>query len=886
MKYWRFGYFFLLTVLIAVLSGCSDGNHRAPVSPSTGYDILQLKDEGYQRSFGRVLWGLYEITIDTRTLEAGVCPLRSAEFNVNVTQFMQPPISPTNRISVYVDPGASNLPEGLFAVDVTLHHPFPGLSQYSGFDVRGIFMGDGSIESQQYNNLLYAGENQSRLLNADGWTRWWNPTEFTTYGTIFGYTKGSLSTPKYTANATLNPFKYFCDGLGAQDPFNVSPESRGFFSMTSSNTRRYMIQFAMDGGSPSVKYNYAVDASWEMPSGSSPYTKDNFSLSANCQEAYKISIADAGSTAWYESPTKNGGNLVLDITVYDWQGSANPQGVPGEVKAIWVESPTLLDNPVNVLPGATVSPDGPTSSVFHVEISNVSPTGLTKQRLLVGVESAKPASYAPNLDGVSGFVYPDEPLAAYMFWDAPILDKEPVQIPAPTGLDNCDAAGIVKLFWNPVVWPTLAGYNVYRKLSTEPSYNFSSPINGTLLTETQYWDTSVLMNGTTYDYVVRAVDLDTSQSVSSNQTSATPQYIPPTGFTDLDNPDLILSNTAPSNFTNSWLTPNGTFYATGGMSPYLVKGNFATGVVTNQYSIGGGSSGGHIDVAVDSNGNAHVVYLSSWYSSPQTYRYAMVTPTGSVQYGAQIHSCTFPNTNPPEVAITVTPDDKVHMFINGYIGTTYDITYIQGTPGNFAAPVIVTTNVVADQYHIRQDCASDRFGNIHLVWTGPSYSNIMYMKRNPDGSWTSPVIASTGVGSTKSFAAVAADIHGTVHVAWTALGGGQMGYSNNSTGSFVGQIVPGAVSGNIVGVACDRDGNAYVNWWTSTGAMIGLALYSRTGTLITSKFISDTDPTNGSWCTMCGIVDPCYSSNMSVMSVWRNFSTTQRMYASRIRTDY
>ena len=874
-----------VTLLASMVVGCSTAGDSV-LGPTAATDLSGHRASRLGSS--RVVWGVYEIGIDTRSLEVTVEPSRTAEFNANVTMFMQKPISPTSCITVSIDPFSSDIPEGLFAVDITLHHPFPGIPMYSGFDVRGIFMSDGSVLSDHYSNLLYAADDEARLLNADGWTRWWNPTEFTTYNTIFGYTQGALASPGFTATATLNPYKYFADGLESEDELAIDPASRGFFATSPGvNERRYMIQFPMNAGSPVVEFNYAVDASWDNPAGDGPiYLPEDYSLSANCQEAYMLAVADAGSDAWYVSPTENGGDLVLDITVYDWQAVENPLGVPGEVAAIWVESPDLLDAPVDVLPTAVVSPDGPTSSVFHVEIADVTPSGLTGQTLMVAVESESPSDYAPNIDGISGFDYPEEPLAAFLFWDAPILTEEPVSIPTPTGLDNCAAAGVVHLFWDPVDWPTLAGYNVYRKLSTAPGFDFLDPLNPTILTETDYIDTAVLMTGTTYDYVVKAVDIDATESDASAMTSATPVYIAPKGFTDLENPDGQMGNVGASNFVNSFVTPDGTIYLVYALPTRFVRSSMTNPTSFQEVSLAAYAYGEVADVAPDSQGNAHIVW-TNYYNTSRACYYAMVTPGNAVQNFTTIHTFTSPNGWEGESTIAVTPDDEIHIVMPSYDGT-YKLVYVHGQPGNLSAPVDLTTQVNPDIYHMRPDMVADRFGNLHLVWTGPSASTIMYMKRNASGTWGSVEVASSGVSGYPNFAAVAVDYLGAVHVAWCATMT-QAAYTNNRSGSWQGKIIPGSLSSNVTGIACDRDGNAYVDYWhsiTPTSWRTYVALIDRNSNVVETGPVNDDQPYQGTWCSFAGITDPCWDSDTSTIAFWRGYPFPPQPFYGRIQTDY
>lgn len=372
------------------------------------------------------LWGYWTVVIDSQKMEATAIPLRNVEFTCNVTQFMQPPASPVNMLSIEILPGSVPA-NGYFEVDVTLRHPFPGLPFYRGFDVRGIFISNGSIVTDLDPTATYASETDARLLNADGLTRWWNPTEFTTYGTIFGFTHGKLA-PKVLPTATLNGYKYFADALGYNMAvWEMDPSSRGTYPTKPGVYKRpYFIQFPLNGGQPQIVFNYAVDASWfpPDPSGLPDYPLESFPIEANMAEAYCISVLDNGSTAYYENSGSKGGVLKLAIKVYDWQGAVESTGVPGEISGIWLESP-VIPTPINVLPQASVSPDGPTSSVFEVELDNLTLTQSGNMPLLVFVEASDDFGYEPQVANSDKFNYPPAPLGAYLLTSVHILSENP-----------------------------------------------------------------------------------------------------------------------------------------------------------------------------------------------------------------------------------------------------------------------------------------------------------------------------------------------------------------------------------------------------------------------------------------------------------------------------
>jgi len=384
----------------------------------------------------RQLWGYYSISIDPESMEAEIAPLRGAEFTANVTRFMQPPISPTNMVSISLLSG-SDPSTGYFDVEVTLRHPFPGIPLYRGFDVRGILVSDGSATSEHDSSATYAVDGDTVLLNADGLTRWWNPTEFTSYGSIFGYTPGKLA-PQVYPDATLNSFKYFADDLDSEDPvYGTDTDMRGTFPTSPGvYSRRYEIQFAMDGPDVDFTFNYAVDASWAEPdsAGAPNYDVEDYALSANSVEPYCISVVDNGSTAFYEDADNFGGELNLAVRIYDWQAVENPDGVPGELNALWLESP-VMQSPVDVLGSATILPDGPTSSVFEVSLGNLDLNGSGDFPMLVFAEVTEDLGYEPQIDGGDMFDYPDNPLGAYFMATVHIAGEGITDAPVVLSID-------------------------------------------------------------------------------------------------------------------------------------------------------------------------------------------------------------------------------------------------------------------------------------------------------------------------------------------------------------------------------------------------------------------------------------------------------------------
>ena len=411
----RFFILICLLILTPILTlSCSKGN--SPVSPLNESPLQQDIQNASYGQFDRILWGMYHIILNPENLSAEIIPLRTVDFTANVTRFMQPPASPMNMISLVIDP-STNFPSGYVVLDVYLNHPFPGLPQYRGFDVRGIFFADADDHLPGDLALTYGSESATHLLNPDGYTRWWNSTEFTKES-IFGFWPGKLA-PAVYPDAIINAYKYFCDDLQAESPLSdVTIGSRGTFSIEKgTNVRRYEIQFKMEGDKPNFAFNYAIDASWEgLGPDATSWEVEDFPLSANCNEARRLDIDTSGTTlAWSSSVTS--GDLDISVTVFDWQALPPDASVEDEISGINLHSILFPSGKIEMLAsGALIIDEQPTAATWNLSVSSDELLIPSSGEFDIWVEalSADPNTYTPQIAGGDQFPVADGPLAAYM----------------------------------------------------------------------------------------------------------------------------------------------------------------------------------------------------------------------------------------------------------------------------------------------------------------------------------------------------------------------------------------------------------------------------------------------------------------------------------------
>jgi len=397
MKHYQI-HFFALLVIGTILAGCSG------TGPTTLPNAPDITAKGISGGHFTSLLGYYTIFMDIENQEVEAVPNRDVMYAVNVNQFLnlnpltlQFAFNDVDQQPTYVD----------VDLNVSIGHPIPGKPQFNGYDVRGVMLGNGSGSFAGSLALRYPIMDVDQyLINADGYTRWWNQPEFLVSG-LFGYTHGIYGSKTFNGSATINGYKYFADGLAAdEDEWTFLLTNPGTFSSGAVNTRNYQIRFPIP--TPGIKYDYAILADW---SGGQPQFHPSPAPEA-------IAITVTVQPDMYYSPTVSGGDLSFDIGLL-----SNGEG--------WAPSTAMIDATVLTAPydwdidAETPIDSGPNYAVYHFEIPADNILTATGNELIIGFgydayDYTNPFSIPNNASGS---------LTAYFRFPLPVSDEAPGNLP-------------------------------------------------------------------------------------------------------------------------------------------------------------------------------------------------------------------------------------------------------------------------------------------------------------------------------------------------------------------------------------------------------------------------------------------------------------------------
>jgi len=155
----------VLMVVGAFVYGCSSGGSN-PLSVD--------EPRGDASAQSHFTWGLWQFTADPVKGTLDAVQLREGNMHLNALFFLEPP--PLVNLTLE----SLQFNGNTIDAEIGLKHPFVGATQFTGFDVCGIFITSGTVTGFDDTDLRMAGDGDTRLLNPDGYSRWWNPSEFPT----------------------------------------------------------------------------------------------------------------------------------------------------------------------------------------------------------------------------------------------------------------------------------------------------------------------------------------------------------------------------------------------------------------------------------------------------------------------------------------------------------------------------------------------------------------------------------------------------------------------------------------------------------------------------------------------------------------------------------
>ncbi len=369
-------------VLFLLLQGC--GSNGNPVAPQSDYPDSQTVLADSQRTVqsNRYMWGIWDVRIseDRETVE--IIPDRSSTMHFNTVRLMEE-VPCTTCIVIIIN---QLIPPDVLSVDFRLMHPFPAPMNLSVFDLRGIIINGADYTFPASNRSVGMGNSKLKLLDPDGYTSLFNPTEFpedSGMPPILRYFPGKLELDG-DLSSTLNPFFAYSQDL-----------PRRVFYPASSETRNIHVRLP-DGP---IEFGYAVDASW-MPVDYVFNPIFDFPPEANCVEAYKIALPDY-------MEVNSGEMSEITVEIFDHQGIET-------ISSVTLEAPEIFSG---VIPFDFVGSTGIESCTYSGEITNEFNADLGNYPLLVRVTDKFQDNIHGQVDawqiGEMTVVEPQEPISGW-----------------------------------------------------------------------------------------------------------------------------------------------------------------------------------------------------------------------------------------------------------------------------------------------------------------------------------------------------------------------------------------------------------------------------------------------------------------------------------------
>jgi hypothetical protein len=396
-------------------------------------------------------------------------------------------------------------------------------------------------------------------------------------------------------------------------------------------------------------------------------------------------------------------------TLIHMQYPANANGSAVKTPGAWEYTLANGTYAVTVAVGDPVAGIDPESYVIHAEgvtlINNFVPSGAngSATRHSVATATITVADGRLTIDAIGG----TNTKLDYMDI-VPSSGPDTTPPAAPANVTATPGDTRVQLAWTPNSETDLAGYNVYRGTSTPVAT--TTPINGTSpLPSASFLDTGVT-NGSTYFYVVSALDTSgnsaTSATVSANPTASTTSFAvnvnfqddqttPPAGYVrDFGQPYGARTDADEGNgLTYGWVTPGTT-------APLSLVGN---GRNRNNppYSLGDADVRRATFVHMQYTGVSGVAAPGTWEIAVPNGSYTVAVGVGDGSFADSVHQINIegqsaiagfqPSTSNLFASATRTvtvADGRLTIDAQGGTNTKVDYAVIQSSTTNAASPAV------------------------------------------------------------------------------------------------------------------------------------------------------------------------------------------------------
>ncbi len=193
-------------------------------------------------------------------------------------------------------------------------------------------------------------------------------------------------------------------------------------------------------------------------------------------------------------------------------------------------------------------------------------------------------------------------------------------------------------------------------------------------------------------------------------------------------------------------------------------------------------------IAVDSNGNIHIVYqcqTDDGYNGIEIYHVTNASGTWTWSNVSRIPDSLSLEQYAPTLAID--SNDVVHIVWPGFVthGGDMEIFYVNNSDGSWSQPLNISKS------NVRQYAASiavDSEDNLHIAYTDDTGS-VFYVNRTTDGAWSTPLQVSPSIYSYLDFleVSITVGLQGKVYIAYSAYVSGyryEIYVVNNTLGSW------------------------------------------------------------------------------------------------------